>query len=295
MKFRPCIDLHNGQVKQIVGSTLSDAVAVAVAVGENENDKEDGVVLENFSTDRPASDYALMYRRDNLVGGHVIMLGPGNEDAATSALRAYPGGMQVGGGITPSNARAWLDRGASHVIVTSYVFKDGTIDIGRLEELVDAVGGRDRLVLDLSCRRRPRRRAHPPPTTTTTTNENDDDDDDPGPYYVVTDRWQTYTDVEVNGATLNELGKYCSEFLVHGVENEGKRCGILEDLVILLGEHSPVPVTYAGGVRGMEDLDRVKLLGGGRVDLTIGSALDCFGGDIRYDDVVAWHGRENPR
>jgi phosphoribosylformimino-5-aminoimidazole carboxamide ribotide isomerase len=175
----------------------------------------------------------------------------------------------------------WLDGGASHVIVTSYVFREGKIDYDRLNELVDGVG-RDRLVLDLSCRRRP--------VDTTT----DDDDVDPGPYYVVTDRWQKYTNVEVNEGTLRELGSYCSEFLVHGVENEGKRCGILEDLVILLGKHSPVPVTYAGGVRGIDDLDRVKELGMGRVDLTIGSALDCFGGEIGYDDVVAWHARENP-
>lgn len=143
----------------------------------------------------------------------------------------------------------------------------------RLNALVASIG-KDKLVLDLSCRRKP--------------------DDASGPYYVVTDRWQTYTDVEVNESTLVMLGEYCNEFLVHGVENEGKRCGILEDLVELLGKHSPVPVTYAGGVRGMEDLDRVKILGGGKVDLTIGSALDCFGGDIPYDDVVAWHKKENP-
>ena len=288
MKFRPCIDLHNGQVKQIVGSTLSDdaggeekAVA-AVPAAAVPAAAAAAAVLENFSTDRPASDYALMYKRDGLAGGHVIMLGPGNDDAASSALAAYPGGLQVGGGITTSNAKLWLGRGASHVIVTSYVFRDGRVDYDRLEELVAEVG-RERLVLDLSCRRRPAGgrggSSGPGP--------------DPGPYYVVTDRWQNYTDVEVNGPTLIGLGSYCSEFLVHGVENEGRRCGILEDLVSLLGEHSPVPVTYAGGVRGMEDLDRVRELGGGKVDLTIGSALDCFGGDIGYDDVVAWHGREN--
>ena len=200
------------------------------------------------------------------------MLGSGNVDAAKSALAAYPGGLQIGGGITSANAKEWLTAGASHVIVTSHVFHNGRIEWDRLNSLV-ALIGKEKLVLDLSCRRRIGDRS--------------------GPYYVVTDRWQTYTNVEVNESTLQKLGNYCSEFLVHGVENEGKRCGILEDLVILLGKYSPVPVTYAGGVRGIEDLDRVKELGGGKVDLTIGSALDCFGGDIKYEDVVAWHRREN--
>lgn len=267
MKFRPCIDLHAGQVKQIVGSTLTDDKANALA------SKNSSVSDTNFATDRPASDYATMYQRDELTGGHVIMLGAGNTEAAKSALRAYPNGLQIGGGITSSNAEEWLNCGASHVIVTSFVFHNGRIDWDRLNSLV-ALIGKDRLVLDLSCRRRI--------------------GDASGPYYVVTDRWQTFTDVEVNEETLGKLGEHCSEFLVHGVENEGKRCGILEDLVELLGKHSPVPVTYAGGVKSMDDLDTVKVLGGGKVDLTIGSALDCFGGDIKYDDVVAWHRKENP-
>jgi phosphoribosylformimino-5-aminoimidazole carboxamide ribotide isomerase len=188
-------------------------------------------------------------------------------------LAAYPQGLQIGGGITSQNASQWLSYGASHVIVTSHVFHNGQIDFQRLNKLVELIG-KDKLVLDLSCRRKM--------------------GDETGDYYVVTDRWQTYTDVAVNETTLENLGKYCSEFLVHGVENEGKRCGILEDLVVLLGKHSPLPVTYAGGVQGMDDLDRVKELGGGKVDLTIGSALDCFGGDISYDEVVDWHKRENP-
>jgi phosphoribosylformimino-5-aminoimidazole carboxamide ribotide isomerase len=187
-------------------------------------------------------------------------------------LAAYPQGLQVGGGITTENAKEWLDAGASHVIVTSFVFHNGQIDMERLEQLVQ-ITGKDRLVLDLSCRRK--------------TN------DPTGPYYVVTDRWQTYTEVIVNRDTLQLLSRYCDEFLVHGVENEGKRCGILEDLVVLLGEESPIAVTYAGGVKDVSDLDRVKILGKGRVDLTIGSALDCFGGDIPYDEVIAWHKKEN--
>mmetsp|Transcript_38261 Transcript_38261/g.81670 ORF Transcript_38261/g.81670 Transcript_38261/m.81670 type:complete len:268 (-) Transcript_38261:139-942(-) len=267
MKFRPCIDLHAGKVKQIVGSTLTDDKQNALTSASS------AVSHENFATDKPASEYATMYRRDELTGGHVIMLGSGNVEAAKGALGAYPGGLQIGGGITCDNAEEWISYGASHVIVTSHVFHNGQIDWDRLNALVSLIG-KEKLVLDLSCRRRI--------------------GDASGPYYVVTDRWQTYTDVEVNEETLKKLGEYCAEFLVHGVENEGKRCGILEDLVELLGQHSPVPVTYAGGVKGLEDLDRVKELGGGRVDLTIGSALDCFGGDIKYDDVVAWHGRENP-
>lgn len=202
------------------------------------------------------------------------MLGSGNQDAAKSALSAYPNGLQIGGGITSSNAQEWIEYGASHVIVTSFVFHNGAIDWERLNSLVSLIG-KEKLVLDLSCRRQV-------------------GDDGSGPYYVVTDRWQTFTNVEVNETTLAKLGNYCSEFLVHGVENEGKRCGILEDLVELLGKYATVPVTYAGGVKGMDDLERVKVLGGGKVDLTIGSALDCFGGDIKYDDVVAWHKKENP-
>lgn len=226
----------------------------------------------NFETDRPAASFAEMYLKDQLTGGHVIMLGKGNTEAATSALKAYPRGLHVGGGVNTSNAKYWLEAGASHVIVTSFVFHNGQIDMERLSDLVK-ITGKERLVLDLSCRRKP--------------------EDPTGPYYVVTDRWQTYTDVIVDKSTLELLSQYCDEFLVHGVENEGKRCGILEDLVVLLGEHSPIPSTYAGGVKAVSDLDRVKELGKGKVDLTIGSALDCFGGDIPYDDVIAWHKNEN--
>mmetsp|Transcript_21410 Transcript_21410/g.32121 ORF Transcript_21410/g.32121 Transcript_21410/m.32121 type:complete len:268 (-) Transcript_21410:288-1091(-) len=266
MKFRPCIDLHSGQVKQIVGSTLSD-----IKQQENNNDQEKSLAT-NFETDRPAASYAEMYKKDALTGGHVIMLGKGNDEAAKSALAAYPNGLQVGGGINSSNAKEWLDAGASHVIVTSFVFHGGEIDMKRLSDLVD-ITGKDKLVLDLSCRRKP--------------------DDSTGPYYVVTDRWQTYTDVKVNKETLELLSGYCDEFLVHGVENEGKRCGILEDLVLLLGDYSPIPVTYAGGVKDISDLERVKEIGKGKVDLTIGSALDCFGGNISYDEVIEWHKKEN--
>ena len=252
MRFRPCIDLRNGRVVQIVGSSLRDDTP--------------GVVT-NFETDRSPAAYAQMYQADRLLGGHVIALGPGNHEAAVEALRAFPGGMQMGGGVTPANAAAYLQAGASHVIVTSYVFRDGHIDNERLRAMVAAVG-RERLVLDLSCRRR----------------------DDA--FWVVTDRWQRFTDVQISRETLEQLAEHCAEFLVHGVDVEGQRLGIDAALVELLGRWSPIPVTYAGGARSMADLDLVKQRGNNRVDLSIGSGLDIFGGDIPYRDVVAWQRRE---
>ena len=253
MRFRPCIDLYEGRVTQIVGGSLRD--------GDTRGP------VTHFRSERSPADYARTYREDGLPGGHVIVLGPGNESEAFSALQAFPGGLQVGGGITPGNASRYLEAGASHVVVTSYVFREGRIDTDRLDRLASAAG-RDRLVLDLSCRRRE------------------------DAYIVVTDRWQRFTEVEVSRDTLAWLGAYCSEFLVHGVDVEGLRTGIEEKLVRNLGSWSPVPVTYAGGARCLDDLDRVKALGGGRVDLTIGSALDIFGGDIPYHEVVAWQRRE---
>jgi len=251
--FRPCIDLHEGKVKQIVGGTLSDAP---------------GQLRTNFISDRPASWFAELYRRDNLKGGHVIMLGAGNEHAARSALGVFPGGMHVGGGINAVNARGWLDAGASHVIVTSWVFRDGHLDAVRLAELFRAVGP-ERLVLDLSCRKR-----------------GDD-------YFVVTDRWQKFTDLKINAETLNTLAASCSEFLVHAVDVEGLCRGVDEELVALLGQFSPIPTTYAGGASSLMDLETVTKLGQGRIDLTIGSALDIFGGTgVRYEDVVAFNRRQ---
>ena len=253
MRFRPCIDLRDGRVVQIVGGSLR-------------NGDPSGTVT-NFQTERSARDFAAVYRQDLLPGGHVISLGPRNEAAALSALMAYPGGLHMGGGVTPGNAGKYLDAGASHVIVTSFVFRDGVADARRLKQLVDVVG-RQRLVLDLSCRKR-----------------GDD-------YWVVTDRWQRFTDAAVSPATLGGLAASCDEFLVHGVDVEGKRAGIEAPLVEMLAEGSPLPVTYAGGARSLDDLDLVKALGKGRVDLTIGSALDIFGGDVPYRDVVAWERRQ---
>lgn len=249
MKFRPCIDLHGGKVVQIVGGSLDE---------RNANN-----MRTNFVSERAPADYAALYRDSNLPGGHVISLGTGNQDAALSALKAWPGGMQFGGGVNPQNASLFLEAGASHVIVTSFVFSGGRIDYAKLAKLIDKVG-KDHLVLDLSCRKRD------------------------GEFFVVTDRWQQFTDEKVDAALLEKLAGSCAEFLVHGVDVEGLKQGIQEELIVLLGEHSPVPVTYAGGVHELADLDRVKKLGKGRVDLTIGSALDIFGGTVPFSAVTAW-------
>jgi phosphoribosylformimino-5-aminoimidazole carboxamide ribotide isomerase len=253
-RFRPCIDLHEGRVKQIVGSTLSDSGAG---------------LKTNFVSERDAAWYAALYRRDHLPGGHVIMLGPRNEDAARSALGAYAGGLQIGGGIHPANAAEYLRAGASHVIVTSFLFeKDGRFSQANLDRMVAAVG-QGRLVIDLSCKAAPG-----------------------GGWRVAMNRWQTLTDLVVDAATLRQLATHCAEFLVHAVDVEGKCEGIDEALVTFLGAHSPIPVTYAGGISRIEDLHRIDELSGGRVDGTVGSALDLFGGNgVRYDDCVAFNRR----
>lgn len=250
--FRPCIDLHEGKVKQIVGGTLSNSA---------------GGLRTNFVSERPAQWYAELYRRDDLPGGHVIMLGPGNEDAARQALGAFPGGLQIGGGINSENSEAWLEAGASHVIVTSWIFQNGKLDRARLAQLVSIVG-RSRLVLDLSCRKRG------------------------NGYFVVTDRWKTFTDLAVTRSALESLAESCAEFLVHAVDVEGLCRGIDSELVSRLADWSPIPTTYAGGARNLDDLENVTQLSRGRIDLTIGSALDIFGGNgVRYEDAVSFNRR----
>jgi phosphoribosylformimino-5-aminoimidazole carboxamide ribotide isomerase len=250
--FRPCIDLHEGKVKQIVGGTLGDAG-----------------LRTNFVSEKPAAWFAELYQRDNLRGGHVIMLGAGNETEARSALAAYPGGLQIGGGVNSQNARGWLEAGASHVIVTSWVFREGKVDFARLDELVKIVG-KKKLVLDLSCRKRA---------------EN---------YFVVTDRWQKFTELAVNQETLEKFSKYCDEFLIHAVDVEGLCRGIDGELVKKLGNGSPIPTTYAGGANSISDLEQVTKLGSGKVHLTIGSALDIFGGSgVKYEDVVKFNRKNN--
>ena len=251
MKFRPCIDLHNGKVKQIVGSTL--------------NKESPGGLQTNFISEFPPSYYGDMYRRDNLAGGHVIKLGPGNEQAAIEALQAFPGGLHIGGGINADNAKYWLDQGAQAVIVTSSVFKEGKVYEERLVEIAQLVGP-DKLVLDLSCRKKG------------------------DSYYVVTDRWQNFTDTKISQETLEYFSRYCYEFLIHAADIEGKCEGIAEDLVEILGEWSPIPTTYAGGVRNLADLRRIKELGKGRLDATVGSALDIFGGSgMKYSDAIVFN------
>lgn len=252
-RFRPCIDLHDGRVKQIVGSTLRD--------------EGDGP-LENFVSSHPARWFAELYRQDSLAGGHVIMLGRGNEEAAIDALGAYPGGLHVGGGIRPDNAERFLNAGASHVIVTSYVFDEQShFSPARLDEMVTAVGARH-LVLDLSCKAV-----------------------DDG-WMVAMNRWQTITDLRVDADTFRMLSGSCDQFLIHAVDVEGKCEGIDEALVRFLGAWCDKPVTYAGGARSIDDLHRVDELSQGRVDVTIGSALDIFGGTgARYRDCVAFNQR----
>ncbi|WP_040548271.1 phosphoribosylformimino-5-aminoimidazole carboxamide ribotide isomerase [Pedosphaera parvula] len=248
--FRPCIDLHEGKVKQIVGGTLESGASA---------------LRTNFVSDRSSAYYAEMYKRDGLKGGHVIMLGPGNEEAGRAALRAYPGGLHIGGGITIDNAASFLREGASHVIVTSWVFQGGRVDWDRLTRLVKAIG-KKQLVLDLSCRRKG------------------------ADYFVVTDRWQKFTELTVAEESLQRFADYCAEFLIHAVDVEGLCRGIDHELVEKLGRWSPIPTTYAGGASSLQDLEEVTRLGKGRVDLTIGSALDIFGGTgVRYEDVVAFN------
>jgi phosphoribosylformimino-5-aminoimidazole carboxamide ribotide isomerase len=249
--FRPCIDLHEGKVKQIVGGSLG-------AAG----------LRTNFVSEKSAAWFAGLYKRDGLTGGHVIMLGSGNEAEARAALATFPGGLHIGGGVNPSNARGWLDAGASHVIVTSWVFHAGHLDWDRLDELVKAIG-KDRLVLDLSCRKR-----------------GED-------YFVVTDRWQKFTELAVNAETLAKFAACCAEFLIHAVDVEGLCRGIDHDLVAKLGQWTPIPTTYAGGANSLADLEAVTRLGQGKVNLTIGSALDIFGGSgVKYEDCVKFNRRQ---
>ncbi len=255
MRFRPCIDIHNGKVKQIVGGSLRD---------------EGNSACTNFSSELGADFYAGLYRKDGLRGGHIILLNPAGSDyyemtrrQALSALSVFPGGMQIGGGITAENAVGYLEAGASHVIVTSYVFRDGKFHQGNMERLVSAVG-KERIVLDLSCRKKD------------------------GAYYVVTDRWQKFTRERVRPELLDELAQYCDEFLVHAADVEGKTSGIERELVKLLGKWGKIPVTYAGGISEYDDIADIRELSDGKLNVTIGSALDLFGGPLNYETVLSY-------
>ena len=258
MKFRPCIDIHNGKVKQIIGGSLLD-----------QGDQAE----ENFVSAHDAGFYGKLYKKNQLSGGHVILLNAKDSPyyeadrmEAVKALEAFPGGLQAGGGITDENAAYFIHKGASHVIVTSFVFSDGEIRYDRLERLRDAVG-REHLVLDLSCRKKE------------------------GDYYVVTDRWQKFTKEKMSGSLLKELEVYCDEFLIHGVDVEGKSQGIDHELVKILAQYQGNPLTYAGGVRSFEDLELLKNYGKSRIDVTIGSALDLFGGPMEFSKVLSYCGQ----
>lgn len=255
MEFRPCIDIHNGKVKQIVGGSLRD---------------EGNQAEENFVSEQDAGFYADFYKKDGIRGGHIILLNAmdseyyeATKQQAMLALAAYPGGLQIGGGITADNAAQFLEAGASHVIVTSYVFKDGRINYDNLKKLF-AVTGKEHLVLDLSCRKK-----------------GDD-------YYIVTDRWQKFTEEKVTVELLDELESYADEFLIHAVDVEGKASGIERELVELLGSWGKIPVTYAGGVGCFEHLEQLRQWGSGKLNVTIGSALDLFGGSMAYDEVLTF-------
>ena len=254
MRFRPCIDIHNGKVKQIVGGSLRDTG----------NQAE-----ENFVSEQDGAFYASLYKEKGLKGGHIILLNSADSEyfqttraQAFLALRAYPGGLQLGGGVNPDNAADYLNAGASHVIVTSYVFRDGRICWENLEKMVQEVG-REHLVLDLSCRKRADK------------------------YYIVTDRWQKFTEETVSLELMKKLGGYCDEFLIHAVDVEGKANGVEIPLAELLGEYEGHPVTYAGGVGSMKDIQTLKQASGGKVDVTVGSALDLFGGTIPFANLVS--------
>lgn len=252
-RFRPCIDLHQGKVKQIVGGSLRDNGAGP---------------KENFVSDKEPAWFAETFRSDALTGGHVIKLGPGNDEAAREALAAWPGGLQIGGGITADNAKEWLDAGASHVIVTSALFDaNGRFLADTLDALVKTIGSA-KLVIDLSCRRTA------------------------DGWIVAMNRWQTLTDLDVTHATLDRLAPHCAEFLIHAADVEGLCGGIDAELVALLGSWGKIPVTYAGGAATMDDVLLVESAGQGKVDVTVGSALDLFGGKgLCYKDLVEWNRR----
>lgn len=255
MKFRPCIDIHNGKVKQIVGGSLTD---------------EKREAQENFVSEKGGDYYASLYKADNLKGGHIIMLNPPgtkeyelNREQALKALKVYPGGLQIGGGITDKNASLFLEAGASHVIVTSYVFQEGFIHYDNLRR-ISMEAGKEHLVLDVSCRKK-----------------GED-------YFIVTDRWQKFTNEKLSLALLKDLAGYCDEFLIHAVDVEGKSAGIDGELIGLLSEWQESPITYAGGVNSFENLAAIRESGKGNIDVTIGSSLSLFGGPLNYQEVVEW-------
>lgn len=253
MKFRPCIDIHNGKVKQVVGSSIKDA-------GDS--------AKENFVSEKNADYYGDLYKKHGLTGGHIILLNAvtskyynDTKEQAMLALKSFNGGMELGGGVRPDNAREFLEAGASHVIVTSYVFSNGVLNYDNLKEICK-VTGKEKLVLDLSCRKKD------------------------GKYFIVTDRWQNFTKEEVDISTLQKLSEYCDEFLIHAVDVEGKNNGVETELVNIIGKWDKSPITYAGGIRTMEDIEKLRQASNNNMDFTVGSALDIFGGHLSFEKLA---------
>lgn len=244
MKFRPCIDLHGGKVKQIVGGSYNESGA-----------------KENFVSENGSDYYANLYMESGLTGGHLISIGKGNDSEIKNALKAYPNGLQIGGGVTLDNAMDYINLGATHVIVTSYIFANGEFKFDNLKK-ISALVGKDKLVIDLSCRKKGDK------------------------YYVVTDRWENFTQFELNQENIDLLVNYCDEFLIHAVDVEGKCKGINEEIVKLMSELVSIPCTYAGGIHSIDDIKRIDQIGHGKIDFTVGSAVDVFGGHISYTELV---------
>lgn len=270
-KFRGCIDIHAGQVKQIVGGSLN-----------SDDTQPSGETKENFVSTQPSSYYAQLYKDNEVEGCHVIKLGsnPANDEAAQLACSTWPNLLQVGGGINDTNALEWLDQyKASHVIVTSWLFsKDSegrtALDWDRLKKLSSLVG-KNRLIVDLSCRR-----------VESALGESQ--------WVVAINKWQTLTDSELGPELLFQVVQYCDEILVHAADVEGLCNGIDEELVTRLGEWCPKDfggrIVYAGGAKLVSDLALVDKLSAGKVDLTYGSALDIFGGSlVKFTEVVEWN------
>lgn len=252
MRFKPCIDIHDGQVKQIVGGDLTD-------------DKSH----DNFVSKKSAAYYAELYKEKKLPGGHIILLNPkGTKEyeldkiQALEALKTYPGGMQIGGGIDEENAEEFVSAGASHVIMTSRLFDGKIFDWNRLKKISEKIG-REHIVVDISCRKHGEE------------------------YVVVKDRWKTFTDMTVNENNIKRLTEFTDELLIHAVDVEGLRLGIDKELIAFLGNCADmIKITYAGGINNLSDIETIGELGGEKIDFTVGSALDLFGGNLKFNEIA---------
>ncbi len=250
MNFRPCIDVFKGKVVQLIGTSLFGG--------------EEKTIVKHFESEYSPAYYAELFKQDNLKGGHILSLGSGNNDVVIEALKAFNGGMKYGGSVTPENAHVYLDAGATHVIVNSYVFDNGEINLPNLKSLVKSIG-KDKLVLDMSCRKKN------------------------GDYYIVTNLWEKFTNVILDQKSLQDISKYCDEIIVHGVDSEGRKQGLESDLVRILAQHTPIKTVYAGGISSIADLTMIKALGNEKIDPCIGTALSIYGGNLSYYEVLEWN------